>query len=75
MYAHYASCTAMPYTTVRIDIETRDELRARGRMGESYDEVIRRLLSATQNPGSSRTESRPPAPKGASKLLFANQQR
>lgn len=65
----------MAYTTVRIATETRDQLRALGRMGESYDEVIRRLLTTNQNPGTPRPEARPPAPKETSRLLFANQQR
>jgi len=49
----------MPTTTIQVDVEVRDQLRARGRMGESYNDVIRRLLSATRQmafppgPGSS----------------------
>jgi predicted CopG family antitoxin len=38
----------MPSTTIRLDTETRDELLARGRMGESFDDVVRRLLNATR---------------------------
>jgi predicted CopG family antitoxin len=38
----------MPFTTIQIDIEVRDQLRARGRMGESYNDVIRRLLVSTK---------------------------
>lgn len=38
----------MPTTTIQVDVEVRDQLRARGRMGESYNDVIRRLLSATR---------------------------
>lgn len=37
----------MSSTTIRIESEVRDDLRARGRMGESYNDVIRRLLAAT----------------------------
>ena len=38
----------MPYTTIQIDVEVRDQLRSRGRMGESYNDVIRRLLAAAR---------------------------
>ncbi|HXY46512.1 MAG TPA: hypothetical protein VEK13_01255 [Thermoplasmata archaeon] len=38
----------MPTTTIQIDVEVRDQLRARGRMGESYNDVIRRLLATTR---------------------------
>ncbi|HYA70654.1 MAG TPA: hypothetical protein VEH28_04710 [Thermoplasmata archaeon] len=38
----------MPSTTIQVDIEVRDQLRSRGRMGESYNDVIRRLLAATK---------------------------
>jgi predicted CopG family antitoxin len=38
----------MATTTIQIEDEVRDELRARGRMGETYNEVIRRLLDATR---------------------------
>ena len=38
----------MPTTTIQVEVEVRDQLRARGRMGESYNDVIRRLLSATR---------------------------
>ena len=44
----------MPGTTIRIDLEVRNQLRARGRMGESYNDVIRRLLAATRPPESAR---------------------
>jgi predicted CopG family antitoxin len=39
----------MPSTTIQVDVEVRDQLRSRGRMGESYNDVIRRLLAATRN--------------------------
>lgn len=38
----------MPTTTIQIEVEVRDQLRARGHMGESYNDVIRRLLAATR---------------------------
>lgn len=34
----------MPFTTIRIEDEVRDRLRNKGKMGESYNEVIKRLL-------------------------------
>jgi predicted CopG family antitoxin len=46
----------MATTTITIDVEVRDELRARGRMGESYNDVIRRLLGATRSKDSSHGE-------------------
>lgn len=55
----------MPSTTIRLDTEVRDRLRARGRMGESYNDVIRRLLDATRfSDGGSPPfgEDRPPVP-------------
>lgn len=52
----------MPTTTIQVEVEVRDQLRARGRMGESYNDVIRRLLLATRQmalpPG-------PPSPTAA----------
>ncbi len=38
----------VPTTTIQIEVKIRDQLRARGRMGESYNDVIRRLLTATE---------------------------
>jgi predicted CopG family antitoxin len=59
----------MPTTTIQIDIEIRDQLRARGRMGESYNDVIRRLLSATRQMEIPRSASGPaPGPGGRSWL-------
>lgn len=34
----------MSSTTIRIDTETREQLRTFGQMGESYDDVIKHLL-------------------------------
>ncbi len=51
----YTVCT-MTSTTIRIDTETRDELQSLGRMGESYDDVIRRLLSAAHGRDGGSTE-------------------
>ncbi len=39
----------MPSTTIQIEIEIRDQLRALGRMGESYNDVIKRLLQASHH--------------------------
>ena len=38
----------MTSTTIRIDTETREQLRSFGRMGESYDAVIKRLLEVAR---------------------------
>jgi hypothetical protein len=43
-----ASIINMPSTTIQVDVEVRDQLRLRGRMGESYNDVIRHLLAATR---------------------------
>jgi negative regulator of replication initiation len=65
----------MPATTIRVDTETRDELQSRGRMGESYDDVIRRLLAATRSRDGGPTEhARKPA-ASAPKPLFVRQDR
>jgi predicted CopG family antitoxin len=54
----------MPTTTIQIDVEVRDLLRSRGRMGESYNDVIRRLLAATRS--SDLAARMPTTPAGAS---------
>ena len=38
----------MATTTIQVSIEVRDELRTRGHIGETYDDVIRRLLLTTR---------------------------
>jgi hypothetical protein len=43
-----AARTSVATTTIQIDVEVQAELRARGRMGESYNDVIRRLLAVTR---------------------------
>jgi hypothetical protein len=40
-------------TTIQLETVVRDELRSRGRMGESYNDVIRRLLALTLAKGTS----------------------
>jgi hypothetical protein len=40
-----------PTTTIQVSVEIRDRLRELGRMGESYDAVIRRLLEAARATG------------------------
>jgi len=35
-------------TTIQVSIETRDELMSLGRKGETYDEIIKRLITAHQ---------------------------
>jgi predicted CopG family antitoxin len=57
----------MPTTTIQIDIEVREQLRAHGRMGESYNDVIRRLLLAARAPDRVRLEARGGTPALASK--------
>jgi hypothetical protein len=65
----------MTSTSIRIDTETRDLLRARGQMGESYDDVLRRLLAATATTSEGRKElPRKPATP-LPKALFAHQDR
>jgi hypothetical protein len=34
----------MTKTTIQIDVTTRDKLNAIGKRGESYDEIIKRLI-------------------------------
>jgi predicted CopG family antitoxin len=46
----------MPYTTIRIKTDVRDKLRALGKMGESYNEVISRLIDLAAA-ASSETET------------------
>jgi len=57
----------MTTTTIQVDTEVREELRARGRMGESYNDVIVRLLAATRPDSPGRTmkpdEAVPVAPE------------
>ena len=36
------------YTTIRIDRELHEQLKALGGKGESYSEIIRRLIQASQ---------------------------
>jgi hypothetical protein len=38
----------MPPTTIRVKTETRDRLNNAGLRNESYDDIINRLLDATQ---------------------------
>lgn len=35
-------------TTIQIDAEVRDELKRRGMKGETYDDIIRRLLRKSE---------------------------
>lgn len=52
----------MTTTTIQIDMEVRDQLRARGRMGESYNDVIRRLLNASRSVRAASTDTLAPPP-------------
>ncbi len=38
----------MAVTTIQLSPSTRDRLKAEGRKGETYDEIIRRLLASTE---------------------------
>ena len=38
--------TEPEYTNIRISFETRDKLKALGVKGESYDEIINKLMEA-----------------------------
>ena len=49
----------MPSTTIKIDVEVREQLLALGRMGESYNDVIKRLLKGYRTSDTSR-----PTPRG-----------
>lgn len=37
--------TGMPKTNIQISDETKTDLQAQGKMGETYDKVIKRLLT------------------------------
>lgn len=39
----------MPFTTIRIELETREKLRDLGRKGETYNEIIRRLINTLES--------------------------
>jgi len=39
----------MPFTTIRIELDTREKLRDLGRKGETYDEIIKRLIEAASS--------------------------
>jgi predicted CopG family antitoxin len=39
----------MTFTTIRIDMDTREKLRDLGRKGETYNEIIRRLIEIVRS--------------------------
>jgi predicted CopG family antitoxin len=39
----------MPFTTIRIDMDTREKLRDLGRKGETYNEIIKRLIETARS--------------------------
>ena len=41
------SWPVVPITTIQIDVATRNQLLMRGHMGETYNDVIQRLLAMT----------------------------
>ncbi|MGI0078863.1 MAG: DUF7557 family protein [Nitrososphaerales archaeon] len=47
----------MPFTTIRIEIETRDKLRNLGRKGETYNEIIKVLIDTSESQRSSEPQS------------------
>jgi predicted CopG family antitoxin len=48
----------MPFTTIRIEIDTREKLRDLGRKGETYNEIIKRLIEiAAAEKQASETQS------------------
>jgi hypothetical protein len=49
---------SLAYTTIRIEVELRDELKKLGRKGETYDEIIRRLMKEARSANSSDNEDR-----------------
>jgi hypothetical protein len=65
----------MSTTTIQIDVEIRDQLRARGRMGESYNDVIRRLLLASPSREAPRAEVRELSSAASSKPWIPRQDR
>jgi hypothetical protein len=42
--AHSGVSPTMSRTTISLDTETRDRLKALGRKGETYDELVNRLI-------------------------------
>ena len=48
----------MTTTTITIDVELRDQLRAMGRMGETYSDVLRRLFALAHTRQGLRIEDR-----------------
>jgi predicted CopG family antitoxin len=38
----------MKTTTIQVDTETRDALKSLGKKGETYNDIIRKLIKATQ---------------------------
>ena len=71
-YGHHGP---MSTTTIQIETDVRDLLRARGRMGESYNDVIRRLLSMTHSRDFDRPELAGRLPGQDPKPLFVHQDR
>ena len=66
-YGLYGIGRTMPTTTIQLDVEVRDQLRARGRMGESYNDVVRRLLSVTRSMEGGRIPTPSVSPGNSSK--------
>jgi len=39
----------MAFTTIRIELDTRDKLRDLGRKGETYNEIIKRMIETIES--------------------------
>jgi hypothetical protein len=39
----------MPFTTIRIELETREKLRDLGKKGETYNEIIKRIIDTLES--------------------------
>jgi predicted CopG family antitoxin len=50
--------SSMSFTTIRIELDTREKLRDLGRKGETYNEIIKRLIEiASSEKRSADTQS------------------
>ena len=47
----------MVFTTIRIDMEVREKLRDLGKKGETYNEIIKRLIDTIQDQRESESAS------------------
>jgi predicted CopG family antitoxin len=61
---------SMSQTTIRIDHDVRDRLKALGRMGESYNDVLRRVLSTIRAADETQVLFPPKTSTATSRPLF-----